>query len=268
MTMSDWTSWQVAVTPVSATSVLSTDFDGADGQPWPSPWVTSKVGGTTGGAVDLQSNRGRLRAHDGSYRTARAATDGLTAANVDLTATVRFPSVAEQYLKVWLRTSGGWQTSKHYNAVNGYYLYAGMGYGGNNEIRFGRTVDSVDTSLQGSTIAGTFQADTDYQIRVRADGTLLRAKMWVGTEPDWQLSVTDFVHTSGSFGTSLLSGGSSGARQASFDTFTVDLLDAGAVGVSNWTAWLEATTSASPETEWWVASDGSWRPAELRTLTS
>lgn len=36
---------------------------------------------------------------------------------------------------------------------------------------------------------------------------------------------------------------------------------------SNWTVWHEATVDGSAFTEWWVASGGSWHPAELRTLS-
>ena len=42
--------------------------------------------------------------------------------------------------------------------------------------------------------------------------------------------------------------------------------EAGDLVASAWSSYVQATTADLPATEWWLA-DGSWRPAQLRTLS-
>ena len=237
------------------TVLLNTTFTGSNGSPWPSPWATALVGGSTGGAIDIQSNMGRLRTHDGAYNTARASATGIVGSDYIVEGTITFPSVSEQYCFVYIRTSGGWSSSSPWRVTQGYKFYIGMGYG-RDEIVIEKVIDAQKNSLPNASIQmpQPFQANVSYSIKFSAVGTLFRAKMWrtADSEPPWQISVEDSSIATGGINTSILSGGSSGARELRWDTFTVTSLEStdpeDPITISSdWTNYIARSTVGSPE---------------------
>jgi hypothetical protein len=224
--------------------VLSTTFTGSNGAAWPSPWSTSLQGGTTGGAIDIQSNRGRMRAHDGAYRRARASA-AVTVANATLTATFNLSGIAEQYGYLWFRTSGDWLAGEEWEK-KGYALYVGAYPSG--ELGLIRVNDAgVDYVMAGSAFAWT--AGVDYKAKINFVGTTIRAKVWLasGSEPGaWNLETSDGAYSSGGVDVSLLSGGTSGNREWTVDDIVATATNPAANTESEWTGYLTAATGADP----------------------
>lgn len=259
------------------TVLVQSTFVGSNGSAWPSPWVGELQGGTSGGAVDIQSNRGRLRAHDGGYQVARALADGVTVSNVLVEATVSFPTVTEQYVyPVVVRGSGSWQSTDAWRMTSGYTFYLGLGYADNREVAIRREDGGgADTVLADALLPASVTANTDYRVKFEASGSTLRAKMWPasGSEPGWQMETTDATYGSGAVAVSLLSGATAGSRDARFDEFTVTSLGAVVLEPSAWSGWSFTTTpeeggAPPPEPEpttpeWRVLHQGVPVPALL-----
>jgi hypothetical protein len=238
--------------------VLSTAFTGSNGTAWPSPWTTSLQGGTTNGAIDIQSNRGRMRAHDGGYRRARASA-AVTVGNATYEVTFNLQGVTEQYGYLHFRTSGDW-TSGFEWLKNGYALRVGAYPDGGYSLI--RTAAGVETTLAG--VPFTFTAGVDYKAKINFVGTTLRAKVWLaaGSEPSgWTLQADDSTYTSGGIDISLLSGATGNDRQWIVDDVVVTASSPSADTASAFTSYLTVTTDTNPSapgasawTDWLVAT--------------
>jgi hypothetical protein len=230
--------------------MLSTTFTNFDGSNWPAPWVTSLDGGTTGGVIDVQTSRGRMRANDGGYRAARAAASGVSAIDATFTATFNLQGVTEQYAYLWFRTSGDWYLDDGDGASDtwkkdGYALVVGAYPDGG--LSFARTVNRVEANLAGVPFA--FTAGVDYKAKISFVGTSLRAKVWLasGSEPaTWTVQGSDATYTSGGIGVSLLSGKTAADRQWTLDDIVVTAVTAATASPSEYTAYLQATTDLDP----------------------
>ena len=73
---------------------------------------------------------------------------------------------------------------------NGY----GIGFG-NNTVAISESTNGSNTTL--GTATKTLSAATLYNFKVEAVGTTIRAKIWSGAEPGWDVSVVDSDHASG-----------------------------------------------------------------------
>jgi hypothetical protein len=231
--------------------VLSTTFTGSNGAVWPSPWTTSLFGGTTNGAIDIQSNRGRMRAHDGGYRRARASATGITVADATYVATFNLQGVTEQYGYLWFRTSGDWTSGSEW-LKNGYALYVGAYPGG--DLALTRTSSGLQTTIDG--VPFTWTAGVDYKAKISFVGSTLRAKVWLASvsEPSaWTLQATDTTYTSGGIDISLLSGATAADRQWIVDDVAVTAADLSGGLVSAWTSYIEQTVDAGSDTSGWTA---------------
>jgi hypothetical protein len=248
---SNWTDWVTRSVHATEGLLLDTDFTGDSGAPWPAPWTNAAlIGGTTGGTISIQSNRGRLRTHDGSFQTARIEAGAFSASDLRIELAFRWEAVNIRYLPyVWFRSSTAWSSTTPRNKLTGYALSAGWTTAEDQGLWLHRHTDGSDTNrvyLGG--IPVTFQANVDYRVKVEAVGWNIRAKAWAdGTaEPGWTLEVSDSAYSSGRIALSGLSGGTSGGRQADFSTFTVSDLTGQQNGISGWTNWVTASVDADP----------------------
>jgi hypothetical protein len=232
------------------TVLVSTNWTGNNGDPWPSPWSTGLLGGTTGGGIDIQINRGRMRARDGDYNIARADVTGITVDNGVIQGLIRFPAVAEHYVYMWVR-SGGWSASESSLKSNGYYFFMRSVNQPNNDIfSLGKYVNGTNTWLSQHLLATPYGAGEDYSFKFDLNANVIQGKFWNAftTEPAaWLVSATDNSHSSGGVAISLVSGSSSGTREALFDNFTVTSTTQLEVQPSNWTGYQQAITANNPE---------------------
>jgi hypothetical protein len=225
-------------------TLVTTDFTGSNGAAWPSPWSTSLFGGSAGGAVDIQSNRGRMRAHDGGYRIARASASGITVTDATFEVTFNLVGVTEQYGYIWFRTSGDWASGSEW-VKNGYGLYVGAYPSG--DLGLVRASSGAETSIAGGSF--TWTAGVDYKAKINFVGATLRAKVWLasGSEPSgWTLQASDGTYTSGGVDLSLLSGATANTRQWTLDDITVTAANPAAATQSAYTAYITATTDVDP----------------------
>ena len=239
------------------TVLLNSTFEGVNGDPWPSPWDTALVGGTSGGGFFLMSNRGVIEAYAGGYNTARADASGIVTENVLIQGTIRFPGsdpARERYIKIWAR-SGGWSPSSPWNKSNGYLLLMAMGHSSSvdSELTIGKYVNGNRTYFDSKFLTGpdSYKTDVDYNFKFSVNTQLIQAKYWEfgTTEPNWQLNAIDFSYSSGGAAISLLSGdGTTGGREARFDNFTVTTLEVPpTLYASDWTNYITRSTVGSPE---------------------
>ena len=195
---------------------LDTDFTGANGSPWPAPFLTELPTGSSGGGHTLLDGWGVQRTHDQTWSTARATVGSFVAGDVGIETSFRLPTVGVQYGFLWLRADG-WNQSSPWEAWSGYALYFD-----NTQILLEKYVGGVRSSLASgaATQARTWVANTEYAVKFEALGSTVRAKVWpaASAEPsDWDLQGTDFSLTSGEVRKSLLGGGSSGTRRWDFN---------------------------------------------------
>lgn len=236
--------------------LLSTTFDtGSEGDPWPSPWSTGLVGGTTGGAInidflsELTGGRGRMRSHDGDYTVARADASGITVDNTVVEGSLRFPVLSEQYISFWVR-GGGWDASDPWAKTNGYYFFMRViGEVGNDTFALGKYVNGVNTWLSTYTPSVQYTTGRDYIFKFDLNGNTIQGKFWDPslTEPAWLVSATDTDFSSGGIALSLQSGNATdGARQADFDNIVVTSTTELAIQPSNWSSPVRVTTAIDP----------------------
>jgi hypothetical protein len=253
-----WTLDDVRVT--SITPLLNSHFTGTNGAVWPN-WTHSFVGGTIGGAVDIQSNRGRLRAHDGSYTRVRADATGASITNGTLEFAFRWGVKQEQYFYLWARTtggSGGWNTGTEDWARDGFRFYADTT--STRQPQWGIGTEQNKLDIAGTILDWNPVPDTDYRVKIELDGSTYRAKLWTAGSPEpsvWQQTFTDTTFSTGGIATSLLSGPSAGGRQVDIDYIVAtDAVMAVPANTSEWTTYLQATTEADTtpaSTSQWTA---------------
>jgi lysophospholipase L1-like esterase len=165
-------------------------FTGTNGDAWPAPWTTSLVTGSTGGAVNIQSNRGRLRPHtDTGYTTARAVATGVTVTDARMTGVFRVNNTSEQFPVIGLR-GGDWSGSVPARPATAFILYPGISEG---VLAVEMFIDNSKTTI--ATMSFSWSTDTDYGFTFetieQGSLTLVRAKVWSGNEPTtWTLSGT------------------------------------------------------------------------------
>lgn len=173
-------------TPASNPVLFSETWTGADGAAWPSSWTS----GNTSGAVDIQSNTGRLAVSDVTNAWSRSQLTGLAArADSELLTSYTWSSTsAVSYLSVFLRGSGGWQNA--YRPKNGYGLELQSNSG---TVAVQKSVNGTATTTQ--SVAGAQQVSTGKQwLRLRVSGSTIQFKIWADgtTEPTaWKSTNTD-----------------------------------------------------------------------------
>lgn len=259
------------------TVIVSTSFDGTSGDPWPSPWTSSLAKNVSGGAVDLQANRGRMRGNDGSYSVARSIATGTSGTDVRWTGTVRFESSAESYAFLWARSSGTWSTtdaSNQWVQTTGYTV-AFFPAGTSGRILIRKSVGGVEVPPSSGVAESpfTFAAGTDYRFKVELEGTAIRARIWLASDSEpatWAVTATDADYASGAVAASFVTGPTGVGREVRWDDFlATSLADSEA---SEWTGWIETVTDPPPggsvrlarSGSAWVATDrlvrrgGSW----------
>lgn len=168
-------------------------FTGADGDPWPAPWLA--VGGVA--LADLQAGRARFRSVPSGYSLARLFAP-VDTRDVELRFTVVFEDIATQGVGFYVRHNGGYlqQTTP---SGQGYAVFV-EGFRALPGIGVWREVDGVEQQIQILFDAAlNFQNGVPYRVRFRVNQvdsatTLLQAKVWpeAGVEPEgWQVEATD-----------------------------------------------------------------------------
>jgi hypothetical protein len=204
-------------------TLLSTVFTGTNGAAWPSPWTTSLQSGSVGGAIDIQSNRGRMRANDGGYRRARASATGVAITDGTFEATFNLQGVEEQFNYLWFRTTGDWLSGEEWHKL-GYALYLGGNPDAVTDLAIIRLNGVGSSSAIADASPFAWQAGVDYKAKISFVGSSLRAKVWLASQSEpagWTLEGTDATYTSGGIDISLLSGASGADRQWIVDDILV-----------------------------------------------
>jgi hypothetical protein len=198
---------------------VSTNYTGTNGAAWPSPWTTSLQGGTTGGVIDIQSNRGRMLSNEGTRRRARASATGVTVYDGTFEATFNISGLDTFLGYLWFRTSGDWVSGAEW-AKNGYFLYIQTP----NNLRIARQVGTTEHFIAEYPLNTWFwQAGVDYKAKVNFLGNSIKAKVWLASSSEpagWTLEATDPTYTSGGVDISMLSG-PTGDRQWTIDDVVV-----------------------------------------------
>jgi hypothetical protein len=186
---------EITVSFKAATQVTyaTETWTGTTGAAWPSQWTVGQAG-ATGSSATIQSNAGRL-----SFPTVSNYSfgpfeylSGMTAAtDFDLTMTVTFAVIQEEYLMVGVRSNA--------TATSGYGLMIFPGNGTSSTVGIDKLTATGPTSLGiGDLPAGTWSAGVARKIRLQAIGGTLRCKVWdaSASEPaTWIGTVTDTTYT-------------------------------------------------------------------------
>ncbi len=171
------------------------NFNGANGAPWPSPWIQGSSHVTV---KDLQNGRARLNG-DPAY-VARMLLPVFPQPDVEVTATFEFEDVANQGIGFYVRQNGG--TLREYLPHGqGYALFLKGAWYWPEDLGLWREIDGVETQFAwgNNPVAGGLQNGTRYRLRYRvsqvdAANTLLRAKVWPEAQSEpaaWTIEATD-----------------------------------------------------------------------------
>ncbi|PWW21405.1 PKD repeat protein [Geodermatophilus normandii] len=176
----------VTAPPTGAGSIAADTF----GREVASGWGTAERGGvwTTSGSTSVSAGTGRLAGAAGQSASARLS--GVSRTDVALQATLTMPQLA---------TGGGTYVGLAAQSVglSDYRVKLRYRSDGQVEVMLARTVDDVETILDGYQLPGGYAAGTALTVRFETSGgapTTLRLKVWpAGTaEPAaWSLTRTD-----------------------------------------------------------------------------
>lgn len=170
---------------IPGTIIYQQDFDGPDGESWPSPW---QVGNSSLMSADLDGDQGRLRSSAGTL--GRMALPGFAETEVDIAFTVTFEDFLNQGVAVACRQS---LTS----VGQGYAVYLEGGF--QQTIGIWRELYGGHTALQQSVVSGLgIGDDTPYRVRFQCftegNQTHLRARLWPEGDPEpttWRVDMLD-----------------------------------------------------------------------------
>lgn len=205
-------------------TLVTTDFTGANGASWPSPWTV------VDGSGALQSGYGQIATATAEWTTAAMrANQSVAAGSVE--AIVRTPSLANGVSCIDIRYDPA--------TGNGYRLIIGWYYGGFELLR----VDGWATTPIASATSIPWTANTDFRVRVEFDGTTLRAKYWRASDSEpgaWALTANDAAYGSGDI--CLRSNSNAGAASMTSLWDNVDISQSDQIGGSGAVITLENPT--------------------------
>jgi hypothetical protein len=178
--------------PPPGDAIYAESFEGADGDPWPSPW---REIGTAVLSSDIMGGRGRLSGQEATV--ARIALPGYSETDVDIYVTVEFEAWSQQGFGFYVRQNGGALTQTA-TLGQGYAVYLEGGF--ERAIGAWKETDGVEVVLANTTepIGGGLSDGTRYRIHFQCeqagDATALRFKLWPESESEpeaWQLEHMD-----------------------------------------------------------------------------
>jgi hypothetical protein len=174
-----------SATPSAAVYVFTEDWTGANGAAWnASKWTTD---GGTSATLDIQSNQGRMRFENVSGARARAIATMPQRTNTEVLMSFSFPSTAAKgYLQIFTRASGNWVSG---SPGSGYYVELS-----NNASNVGLRKVSSGTVTELSNAAVGQATTTKQWVRLRVEGTTIKAKVWTDGTPEpsgWETQATD-----------------------------------------------------------------------------
>ena len=164
------------------------NFAGADGEPWPSPWIA--LGGVND--HEIVDGRGRLR---GVPRTvARMAVAGIDGLDFDAEFTVEFDDWTRQGVGLYVRQNGGWL--RHTDPPGqGYGVYLEGGF--QQQLGVWRERAGVEELVGGSPLTA-IEPLVPYRVRLQCiqmeNATLLRTKIWAARSAEpaaWAVELID-----------------------------------------------------------------------------
>lgn len=210
----------VSVTTTAAADALVTaDFTGPDGAPWPAGWTTTWA---SGGAATLQGGAGRLAFANTSGSFARAHLSGLPArADADLTLSYRWRDpAAKGYLNIALRGSGGWLGA--YRPANGYGVELNST---STNLIVKKMVAGTTSDLRTVTAAQSLTTARQW-LRLRVAGSSIQVKTWPDGQAEpatWTTTLTDSSVTAAGqvFLSYVRSSSATGARAVDLDDLVV-----------------------------------------------
>jgi hypothetical protein len=198
---------------------LTETWTGTTGTAWPVEWTTTAAG-ATGSSATIQANAGSFTYPSVSSFSLgpQQYLAGIPAAgDVDITATVTFAQIKEEYL--WIMGRAAADASYGY----GLNLYPGNGSLSAGIVRF----DTGGlTNVGGDLSAGTWTANVARKIRVQIIGDTIRVKVWdaSGSEPGTWLGTQTDTYASGKAGkviVSVMDGATTTGGTVTVDDLTV-----------------------------------------------
>ncbi|MDV3199954.1 MAG: hypothetical protein Q8889_02405 [Candidatus Phytoplasma australasiaticum] len=207
---------------VSNTLYSLATFPGASGAAWPSEFATT-TGSPAGSVTQDGAGFGLMQANNasawnGSQPTARLTT--VSSVGLDLTVRVRLPGTGTGTpLQFWPGIGIGITSDAGGNGyfTSGYTLQIAAA---NNTWSL---LTSAGASLSGD-VAQTWQANTDYMVRIVRAAGLIQARTWLASAAQpttWGYSGAASVTTAGTIGFLTGQGGDTTARPVRFNGITL-----------------------------------------------
>jgi hypothetical protein len=212
---------EITVSLKAATSVTyaTETWTGTTGAAWPAQWT--RYAGATGSGSTIQSNAGRTSIPTvAGYATGdMMVLTGMTAAaDVDLTATVTFSTIQEEYLHLMVRSNA----TGTFSSGIGLNIYPALG---TTTAGFTYWNGGAYTAIGGDLTAGTWTANTPRKVRLQAIGTTIRVKIWDATaaEPATWLGSIDTTQQpqAGKVALTTFSGNTTSGGTVTLDDLTI-----------------------------------------------
>lgn len=184
---------------------LFTTFPGADGDPWPEPWVTSFMPASGGSIEQTGTGWGRIATGDstGSYSSDDATAVELDGGQVGADFDLRFTMVCGPgaFPRLLFRAAAALPNGLNSPSDGLVLNMFSDGADPPNSVRLVEVTGYAYTVVDRS--AGTWPTVTEHRVRVLAEGTRVRVKKWVDGSPEpvgWDLDATVATTTPGRLG--------------------------------------------------------------------
>lgn len=161
-------------------------FPGTTGAAWPSQW-TNVVGTAT-----IQSNAGLLTPSTGGYAAARENLSAMASTgDTDVFGTIVMGVAGvEQYVTIGLNSDTALNTTNNDTPNDGYSMTLGYAATASSSTLLLFSTTS-GTRTQVASLTKTLTGTTVYSFRLQRVGSVLRGRVWTGTEPlTWDVTYT------------------------------------------------------------------------------
>lgn len=182
----------VELLPASTGGILAREgWAGSNGAAWPSQWITTT---NNSGAATIQNNSGQLgfgTATGYNFGASAYLSPNLWVTDADVTATVTFQQIQEEYLYLALRSDG--------TRSAGYSLELQPGNGTSSLAICKHSSGATATQLGAGWVnGGQWTANVPRKVRFKVSGSTLSVKVWDASAAEpaaWTYSVTDTTYT-------------------------------------------------------------------------
>lgn len=207
------------------TTYFTDAFTGSDGAAWNSTnWTTSNISSlnTSGSTATIQTNRGRLYTGTVASYGGKVARryNGTNQADLEMSGKIIFNDAIDGRFECWIRAST--------SAIDGTGYILSFDVGSSSNVTIVRANSYSYTTI--GTASVTINQGSEYNWKHYCVGNTHKAKVWTGSEPAYNINVSDSAVTAAGYCYVIAIGGGSSGFDCDIDDVSLTDGTGGAVG--------------------------------------